>query len=115
MSANTEPAAGHAPRVTVDLDAIAANWRMLGARHGAPTAAVVKADGYGLGAVPIATRLYAEGCRHFFVAHLNEALALRPAIPSGLLGVLNAVPPESADVCLDHHIAPALGTLAEID
>jgi alanine racemase len=115
MSANTDPATGHAPRVIVDLDAIAANWRTLSARHGAPTAAVIKADGYGLGAAPIAARLYAEGCRHFFVAHLGEALSVRKAIPSGLLAVLNALPQEVADACLPHDIAPVLGTLAEID
>ena len=44
-----------------------------------PTAAVVKADAYGLGARRVAPRLYAAGCRHFFVAHLAEALAIRAA------------------------------------
>ncbi len=58
----------------IDLDAVAANWRSLGS--GAAVGAVLKADAYGLGAVPVATRLYAEGCRHFFVAHPAEALAI---------------------------------------
>ncbi|HKM63607.1 MAG TPA: alanine racemase [Acidisphaera sp.] len=115
MKARSQPPAGHAARLTVDLDAIAANWRTLRDRHGAPTAAVVKADGYGLGAIPIAARLYAEGCRHFFVAHLAEARAVRPAIPSAFLAVLNGLPPGAADAFLDDDIAPVLGTLAEID
>ena len=50
----------------------------LRARHpSGPVAGVVKADGYGLGARPVAAALYAAGCRHFFVALLDEALAVR--------------------------------------
>jgi alanine racemase len=69
------------PHLTVDLDAIASNWRMLSDLHAAPVAAVVKADGYGLGAAAVAPRLLAEGARHFFVAHVSEAVPLRPLIP----------------------------------
>ncbi|MFX8922295.1 alanine racemase, partial [Acinetobacter baumannii] len=62
--------------LTVDLDAIAANWRLL-AQHAAPgeCAGVVKADAYGLGAVPVVRRLWAAGCRTFITAHLDEAVA----------------------------------------
>lgn len=78
----------------VDLGAVVANWRDLGARHGAPVAGVVKADGYGLGAAPVARALAAAGCRHFFVAHLSEGIALRAAIGAGpLIAVLNGFPP----------------------
>ncbi|WP_439598028.1 alanine racemase [Falsiroseomonas sp.] len=69
--------------LTVDLAAIVANWRDLQARHGAACAGVVKADGYGLGAVPVARALLAAGCRTFFVAHLTEGLALREALGAG--------------------------------
>jgi alanine racemase len=105
---------GHAARLTVDLDAIAANWRTLRARHGGPTAAVIKADAYGLGAGPVAARLHAEGCRHFFVAHLSEALAVRSVIPAALLAVLNGLPPGAAEIYLRHDLAPVLGSLDEI-
>ena len=58
----------------IDLDVIAANWRLLrGLNQPGETAAVVKADGYGLGAAPIVRRLHEAGCRHFFTAHLEEA------------------------------------------
>jgi alanine racemase len=62
----------------IDLEAIAANWRALRARA-APgvCAAVVKADAYGLGAAEVAPVLAAAGCRLFFVATLDEAIALR--------------------------------------
>ena len=65
-------------RLTVDLDAIAANHAVLKQlAGGAEVAPVVKADGYGLGAGPIARRLWAEGARTFFVARLEEGEALR--------------------------------------
>ena len=69
---------------TVDLGAVVANWRDLCARHGRRRApAVVKADGYGLGAGPVARALRDAGCRHFFVAHLAEGVALREALGAG--------------------------------
>ena len=101
--------------LTVDLDALAANWRLLSERHGAPVAGVLKADGYGLGAMPVATRLLAEGCRHFFVAHLSEAVALRPAVPGAMLAPLNGLWPGDAPAYQAHRITPVLGSLAEID
>ena len=67
----------------VHLDAIARNYLLLKKRlkAGADCAAVVKADAYGLGASPVARALFDQGCRHFFVAHFDEALVLRHALP----------------------------------
>ncbi len=96
----------------VDLGAIAANWHAL--RRG-PTAAVVKADAYGLGAVPVVTRLFAEGCRHFFTAHPQEALAIRDAAPGAMLAVLNGLWPGSEPDFAAHGLAPVLGSLEEVD
>ncbi|WP_191060325.1 alanine racemase, partial [Geminicoccus harenae] len=62
----------------VDLDAIVQNWRlMMRLAPGAEVAGVLKADGYGLGAAQVAAALAADGCRTFFVATTEEALALR--------------------------------------
>ncbi len=67
--------------MTVDLDAVAENWRMLARRApGAACAAVVKADAYGLGAAPVARALHRAGCRVFFVACPAEGAALRRAL-----------------------------------
>ncbi len=100
----------------IDLGAIVANWRSLCARHKrGPVAGVVKADGYGLGAVPVSRALFAAGCRHFFVAHLAEALAIRDAVPGALLGVLNGLIPGDEAAFIGHDILPCLGSLAEID
>ena len=68
--------------ITVDLDAITANWRSLDSLS-APstvTAGVVKADAYGLGADVIAPRLAAEGCQLFFVMSLDEGIRLRQSL-----------------------------------
>ena len=67
----------------IDLDAVAANWRALDAMTDCETAAVVKADGYGLGAGAVARRLAAEGARRFFVAVAEEGHALRAALGEG--------------------------------
>ncbi len=100
--------------LTVDLDAIADNWRALGARHGAPVAAVVKADAYGLGAQRVGARLFAEGARHFFVAYAEEGLVLRPHVPGAMLAILNGLDPAMAGLYAAQGFAPVLGTLEEV-
>jgi alanine racemase len=98
----------------INLDAIADNWRMLAAQHGAPTAGVIKANAYGLGAAQVAPKLLAAGCRHFFTAHLSEALAVRPLIPGTLLAVLNGLEPGAEQDFSAHIITPVLGSLHEL-
>lgn len=68
--------------ITIDIDAVKGNWRMLNSRNGdvTETAAVVKADGYGLGAAILAPRLADAGCRTFFVMSLAEAVTIRRAL-----------------------------------
>ena len=78
----------------VDLGAIVANWRSLRERLGdVACAAVVKADAYGLGAGMVAPALVEAGARQFFVAHLDEAIAIRPLLPAATeVFVLNGLP-----------------------
>lgn len=97
----------------IDLAAIVGNWRSL-QRPGADTAAVLKADAYGTGAAKVAPALFQAGCRHFFVAHLDEALALRPLVPGAMLAVLNGLWPGAAPEFVAHDLRPVLGSLAEI-
>ena len=105
-----------ATRLTIDLGAVVANWTLLGTHHpSGPVGAVLKADGYGLGASAVATALLDAGCRHFFVAHLAEALPLRPLLPGTMIAVLNGLWPGDAATYATHDIAPVLGSLAEID
>jgi len=98
----------------IDLDAIADNWRDLATRHGGPTAGVIKADGYGLGALKVAPKLWAAGCRHFFVAHLSEAVAVRGVIPDSMLAVLNGILPGEESAFAAYGIVPVVGSLAEL-
>jgi len=100
----------------VNLDAVAANWRLLRARHPGGVAAVVKADGYGLGAVPVVRRLLREGCAHFFTAHLAEALAVRREVPGGVMvAALNGLWPGDAAEYVASGVLPVLGSLGEVE
>ena len=68
--------------LTVDLDAIRANYRLLRERAApAVCAGVMKADAYGLGMDKVAPALAAEGCRVFFTAHVDEGMRLRGLVP----------------------------------
>ena len=71
--------------ITIDLDALAANWRALNdmSSEATETAAVVKADGYGLGAARVARALARAGARSFFVAVAEEGAVVREAVGSG--------------------------------
>ena len=102
----------HPTQLHVALSAIAANWQQLA--HTGPTAAVVKADAFGLGALEVAPALFKAGCRHFFVAHPQEAIPLRPLLPGAMLAVLNALWPGYEDVLVAHDLLPVLGSLEEI-
>jgi alanine racemase len=77
--------------LTVDLGAIARNWRRLAAlAPGAECAAVVKADAYGLGAAQVAPALARAGARTFFVALAEEGAALRAILgPGPAIHILN--------------------------
>lgn len=67
----------------VDLEGLAHNWHAV--RSACPRAgvgAVLKHDAYGLGMALVAPRLWALGCRDFWVATVDEALALRQLLPA---------------------------------
>src|SRR5436305_12622307 len=76
--------------LTIDLDAIVANWRKL-EKTAVPAecAAVIKADAYGCGTGPVARVLAGAGCKTFFVATLEEARSARAAVPSAAIYVLD--------------------------
>jgi alanine racemase len=99
----------------VDLAAVVANWRLLCTLHpNGPVAGVVKADAYGLGACPVARALYDAGCRHFFVALFDEAMAIRALVPDALVAVLGGLIPGGERDYLAHDIMPVLGSLPEV-
>jgi alanine racemase len=101
----------------VDLAAIRENYRALRRRLGGTAcAAVLKADAYGLGANRVAPALAAEGCRHFFVAHLEEGIALRPHVPEAAeVFVLHGLMPGCEDIALAHRLTPVLNSLEQVE
>ena len=105
----------HGARLTIDRAALAANWRLLGAVAAGPrAAAVVKADGYGLGTERVVETLAKAGCATFFVAHLSEALRARRAAPDAEIYVLNGVPPGGIADMLQARVRPVLGSGEEV-
>jgi alanine racemase len=100
--------------LTINLAAIAANWRALAKRVvPADCAAVVKADGYGCGLEPVAAALAQAGCTTFFVAHLDEARKVRAAAPHAAVYVLNGFPPSAAALFAEIDARPVIGSMAE--
>ena len=113
QSPDTEGMPGY---LTVDLGALARNYETLAAAAApARTAAVVKADAYGLGAEQVAMKLYAHGCRHFFVAQFGEALRLRPCLPLDAdIFVLNGLQPGNERACAEAGIVPVVNSLEQL-
>jgi alanine racemase len=101
--------------LTVDLDAIVANWRKL-EKTAVPAecAAVVKADAYGCGVEPVARALAGAGCKTFFVATLDEARAARAAVPSAAIYVLDGFFQNCGDAFAKIDAKPVIGDLYEL-
>jgi alanine racemase len=95
----------------IDLDALAANWRALDAMTDCATGAVVKADGYGLGAGRVARALAGAGARRFFVAVAEEGAALREALgPGPEIGVFSGHMEGDAALIRDAALVPMLNS-----
>src|SRR3982075_2336253 len=101
--------------LTVDLDAIIANWRKL-EKTAVPAecAAVIKADAYGCGVEPVARALATAGCKTFFVATLEEARAARAAVPSAAIYVLNGFFQNTGEAYAKIDCRPVIGDLNEL-
>lgn len=99
----------------IDLDAIVANWLALQALARVETAAVVKADAYGLGLAPVAQALAAAGARSFFVALAHEGEALREAVGDEAdIFVLSGHMAGDADALATARLIPLLNSVEQI-
>jgi alanine racemase len=108
--------AGATGVLTVDLDAIVANWRKL-EKTAVPAecGAVIKADAYGCGVAPVAGALAAAGCKTFFVATLDEARAARAALPSSAaIYVLDGFFQNCGEAYAKIDARPVIGDLNEL-
>lgn len=103
------------PTLTVDLGAIARNWRALNRMGAVETGAVVKADGYGLGVAPVGQALARAGARQFFVATAGEAVALRRALGAGpVIHVFSGYMPGARDAMAAAAFRPLLNSPEQV-
>lgn len=101
--------------LTVDLDAIIANWRKL-EKTAVPAecSAVIKADAYGCGAEQVSRALSKAGCRTFFVATLDEARKVRAAVPEPTIYVLGGYFQNTGEHYAKINCRPVIGDLNEL-
>lgn len=110
-----------AGKLTIDLGAVRANYRLLQDRvdAGVTVSAVVKANAYGLGAEVIAAELMTQGCTHFFVANMEEAVTLRKSLGGSFsditILILNGFYESGSDLYVTHDLIPVLGSFMEIE
>ena len=114
MPADLPDSAAFGATLTIDLDALVSNWRLLGKRAGTEAGAVVKADAYGIGIEPAVTALARAGCKSFFVAHVSEAIRARKVAPDATVYVLNGLLPGAAETFAAHGLSPVLGSHEEL-
>ncbi len=103
--------------LTIDLAAIQSNWLKLQAINaGVNVAGVIKANAYGLGADLVGNALYSVGCREFFLASINEALAARSFLPSdAIIYVLGGVRSGDEHLLISSNLTPVLSSFSAIE
>lgn len=116
-----KPSFPHRPSVPlvlmIDLDAVAHNYHVLCSqiKKGTICAVVLKANAYGMGVKQVAQRLYQEGCRHFFVAHLSEAIELQGFVEKDVeIYVFNGLRRGDEEVYAQYNLIPILGDPLQI-
>ncbi len=102
-------------RLTVSLAALADNFHKLKDSAYADVGAVVKADGYGLGAARVARRLQDEGCTVFFVATVTEGTALRKVVSDYPIYVFEGATPDNVESLVSNQLTPVLNSLPQCD
>ncbi len=101
--------------LTIDLAAIAANYRALVIKV-VPTecAAVVKGDAYGCGLDQVVPALSRAGCKTFFVAHLSEARRVRALAPESAIYVLNGFTSGAGAAITETYARPVINSSVEL-
>lgn len=106
----------HLATLEVNLSAIVQNWQLLRQTHSAQhSAAVVKANAYGLGVAPVSAALADAGCTHFFVATLAEAIELRQLLTSQFIYVFAGVQAGEENYFLEYNLIPVLNDGAQFE
>ncbi|ODT71191.1 MAG: alanine racemase [Pelagibacterium sp. SCN 63-23] len=103
-------------QLSIDLGALARNWRALDkVSAGALTAAVVKADAYGTGIEMASKALHAAGARFFFVATPDEGIAVRAALPDAHIFILYGLYPGAANLYIRQNLMPVLSSMTMLE
>lgn len=106
LSDNPDLAGG---RLTVDLGALADNWRMLNNLSGkSECSAVVKADAYGIGIDQAVPTLWKAGCKTFFVALPGEGMRVRKAAPDAIIYILAGYLPRAINSYKEYALRPVI-------
>ncbi len=103
-------------RLQLDQHALTENWHALDRLSGAANCgAAVKADGYGLGARDVVSKLLNAGCRDFFVAAWVEAAGVQDLMETGSLTVLNGVLEEDMKFATKSRCKPMLNSTRQVE
>lgn len=104
------------PTLEVNVSALRSNYSLLKTYHAKNSiAAVVKANAYGLGVGEVAVALWAEGCRDFFVATLEEAIDLRAILPEVRIGVFQGLFAGEEQEFSYHRLVPVLNDISQVE
>lgn len=103
-------------QLSIDLGALARNWHALDkVSAGALTAAVVKADAYGVGIDMASRALHSAGARFFFVATPDEGMAVRAAVPDAHIFILYGLYPGAANLYIRQNLMPVLSSMSMLE
>ncbi|SDB10095.1 alanine racemase [Desulfonatronum thiosulfatophilum] len=100
-------------KVSIDLQAIQANYRFLSSR-GKRLIAVIKSDAYGHGLIPVGEALAAVGADFFAVGTVEEAARLRPAVRGTVLALLGPQSVEDIQIVAEQGILPLVARLDQL-
>ncbi|MCR5224668.1 MAG: alanine racemase [Alphaproteobacteria bacterium] len=102
----------------INLDNVAKNYAQIkaGLTEKTQVAGVIKANSYGFGAVPVAKRLYKEGCRMFFVATIEEGIEARNVLANDAqIFVLSGLLAGTEDTLTNYELTPVLNNPYQAD
>jgi alanine racemase len=100
----------------INISRIVQNYLQVKSSVGsASVSAVMKADCYGLGAEEIAPELHKVGCTEFYVATIDEAIALRSVVPGVKIYILSGVNKGEEYYFLKHGVIPVLNNFEQIE
>jgi len=104
------------PTLEVNVSALRSNYSLLKNHHaGNSIAAVVKANAYGLGVGEVGVALWAEGCRDFFAATLEEGIELRKLLPEVRIGVFQGLFSGEEQEFSYHRLTPVLNDISQVE